>query len=106
MLTSKALLLTMMLVPLASQSQADTLRDASKPNLIDQKCENSNGLSIRVVNMDGQCQAFWKCDATVFEVKCEGVQCECRHDAASFFNKITYDACDSDKLASCFNLPG
>ncbi len=102
---STVFMVTLALLSLGSPSLADTIRSESRNNLIDQRCENASEVSIRVVNMDGQCQAFWKCDSTAFEVKCGSSQCECQHDSASFINKIKYESCDSDRLDICFNVP-
>lgn len=100
----KALFLMLTLLPFGSQGFGDSLRNEEIPNLINQNCENANEVSIRVVNMNGTCQAFWKCDDTALEVKCEYGQCECRHDSTNVVTKISYEECDSDKLKTCFNM--
>lgn len=92
--------------PLGPQGLADSVRNEQIPNIIDENCEHASELSIRVVNMNGKCEAYWKCDDTSLEVKCEYGQCECRPDSTSATpTKISYDECDSDKLKSCFNRP-
>ena len=100
MRNSKILMLALGLIALSAQSQADTVR-----NVLDQKCEKAERISIRVVNMDGQCEAFWKCNDATFSVTCDGGKCECKHDALNFANKVSYEDCDSEKLKGCFNLP-
>lgn len=104
MFNLKTLMLALGLLALGAQAQADTVRSENQPNVLDQKCENAERISIRVVNMDGQCQAFWKCNDLTFSVSCDGGQCACQHEALNFANKISYEACDSDKLKACFNL--
>lgn len=98
-------MLALGLLVLGAQSQADTVRSENQPNALDQECENAERISIRVVNMDGQCQAFWKCNDATFSVSCDGGQCKCQHEALNFAKKVPYEACDSDKLKVCFNLP-
>lgn len=76
---------------------------AQAANLLDQRCDNAASYSIRVVNNNGRCNAYWSCDGAEYKALCDGRECSCYQEGGALFKKVAYEDCDSAKLKFCFN---